>query len=468
MTTKATAESAPPVSPTLAAELREAVTSGRTRSVAWRRAQLDGIVRMLTQNLTLWERALAADLGKSADETHVSEVALVLDEARHARARVAGWMRARPVAAPLAVQPAWAHVRSEPLGVALVIAPWNYPLQLQLAPVVGALAAGDAVVMKPSELAPATAALLADLVPAYLDARAVRVVTGDAGVASALLEQRWDHIFYTGGERVARIVGAAAAQHLTPTVLELGGACPVWVDRSADLPVAARRIVWAKLMNAGQTCIAPNHVFVDAAVRDALVTELRAALAEQHPDPRTSPSYSRMVSQAHLDRVVERIGDGTAIVGGDVDRDARYVAPTFLADVAVDAPAVTEETFGPILPIVPLTDVDAFVALQRDRPKPLALYAFAGDRSVLDRIERETSSGAFGRNVALAHIMVRGLPFGGVGASGHGAYHGRRSFDLFSHAKAVLAKPTRPDTLALVIPPITERKRAVIRRLLLR
>ncbi|MFC7430700.1 MULTISPECIES: aldehyde dehydrogenase family protein [unclassified Agrococcus] len=461
-------EHAPAVSPTLAADLRAAVTSGRTRSVAWRRAQLDGIVRMLTQNLSLWERALHADLGKSANETHVSEVALVLDEARHARASVARWMRRRPVVAPLALQPAAAFVRPEPLGVALVIAPWNYPLQLQLAPVVGALAAGDAVVMKPSELAPATAELLARLVPAYLDERAVRVVTGDADVASALLEQRWDHIFYTGGERVARIVAHAAAEHLTPTVLELGGACPVWVDRSADLAVAARRIVWAKLLNAGQTCIAPNHVLVDAPVRDALVAELRSALAEQHPDPRTSPDYGRMVSQAHLDRVAERLGDGTAIVGGQVDRDARYLAPTLLGDVAPDAPAVTEETFGPILPIVPLDGVDAFLALQRDRPKPLALYAFAGDRRVLDRLERETTSGAFGRNVAVAHVMVRGLPFGGVGSSGHGAYHGRRTFDLFSHEKAVLAKPTRPETMSLVFPPITAGKRAVVRRLLLR
>ncbi|QCR18963.1 aldehyde dehydrogenase family protein [Agrococcus sp. SGAir0287] len=467
MTTEVTAPSAPPVSPTLAAELRRAVTSGRTRSVAWRRAQLDGLVRMLTQNLSLWERALAADLGKSADETHVTEVALVLDEARHARASVGRWMRARPVVAPLALQPAVARVRPEPLGVALVIAPWNYPLQLQLAPVVGALAAGDAVVMKPSELAPATARLLAELVPAYLDDRAVRVVTGDADVASALLEQRWDHIFYTGGERVGRIVARAAAEHLTPTVLELGGACPVWVDRTADVAVAARRIVWAKLLNAGQTCIAPNHVFVDAPVRQRLEAELRAALAEQQPDPRTSADYGRMVSKSHLDRVVERLGDGTVVVGGEVDRDARYVAPTLLADVAIDAPAVTEETFGPILPIVPLASVEAFAALQRERPKPLALYAF-GDRGVLDRLERTTSSGAFGRNVAVAHVMVRGLPFGGVGASGHGAYHGRRSFDLFSHAKAVLAKPTRPETLALVFPPITEAKREVIRRLVLR
>lgn len=467
MTPKAPAPAAPPVSPTLAADLRETVTSGRTRSVAWRRAQLDGLVRMLTQNLTLWERALAADLGKSPDETHMSEVALVLDEARHARANVARWMRARPVVAPLALQPALARVRPEPLGVALVVAPWNYPLQLQLAPVVGALAAGDAMVMKPSELAPATARLLADLAPAYLDERAVRVVTGGADVASALLEQRWDHIFYTGGERVGRIVAHAAAEHLTPTVLELGGACPVWVDRTADLAVAARRIVWAKLLNAGQTCIAPNHVFVDASVRDALVAELRAAIAEQHPEPRTSPDYGRMVSQAHLERVAERLGDGTAIVGGQVDAADRYVAPTLLGDVAHDAPVVTEETFGPILPVVPLASADAFVALQRDRPKPLALYAF-GARGVLDRLERDTTSGAFGRNVAVAHVMVRGLPFGGVGASGHGGYHGRRSFDLFSHAKAVLSKPTRPETLSLVFPPITDGKREVIRRLILR
>lgn len=461
--------SAPRTAVTAARIAREAFATGRTRSISWRRTQLDGLMRMLTAHAPEWERALHEDLGKSADEAHLTEIGIVLAEARRARAKVGSWARPKRVGVPWELQPASARVRAEPLGTALIVAPWNYPVQLQLAPLVGALAAGCTVVLKPSELAPATAALLERLAPWYLDAEAVRVVTGGADTASALLDERFDLIFYTGGQRVARIVAEKAARHLTPTVLELGGACPVWVDRSADLMTAARRITWGKLLNAGQTCVAPNHVFVDRAVHAEFTTAVTHAIREQlGADPRKSADYGRILSRDHVDRLTAFLDDGAIVTGGDVDPDVRYVAPTVLSPVDPDAASVTEELFGPILPIVPLDGLDAFCQLQRDRPKPLALYAFARDRAVLDRIERETTSGAFGRNVAVAHLQVPGLPFGGVGESGYGAYHGRRSFDVFSHRKAVLSKPTVPDTLRLVTPPITPAKRALIRGLITR
>lgn len=448
---------------------RRAFASGRTRDLEWRRAQLGGISRMLEAHTPDWERALKADLGKPTDEAHLTEIGIVLSEVRRARARLRRWATPRRVPVPWELQPASARVRPEPLGTALIIAPWNYPVQLLLAPLVGALAAGCTAVLKPSEIAPATAALIERLAPWYLDTKAVRVVTGGPETATELLEEQYDIIFYTGGERVARIVAAAAARNLTPTVLELGGACPVWVDRSADLRTAARRIAWGKFLGAGQTCVAPNHVFVDRAVHGEFVQEVQAAIREQlGDDPRVSPDYGRIIHKAHLERLVGYLSDGVTALGGAHDAEARYLAPTVLDHVDAEAPSVAEEIFGPILPIVPLDGVDTFVALQRDRPKPLALYAFAGERGVLDRIERETTSGAFGRNVAVAHLQVPGLPFGGVGSSGHGAYHGKRGFDAFSHDKAILSKPTFPDTLQLVTPPITATKRALIRGLITR
>ncbi|WAC65602.1 aldehyde dehydrogenase family protein [Agrococcus sp. SL85] len=274
----------------IAAEMREAVLDGTTRSRAWRAEQLEGVARMLLQNVSLWERALADDLGKGDLEAHMTEIGYTVAEARRARRSLRRWMAPTPVPAPLALQPAAARTVPEPLGAALVIAPWNYPLQLSLAPLIGALAAGDAAVLKPSEVAPATSRLLAQLVPAYLDPRAVRVVEGGADVTTALLAERWDLIFYTGNGTVGRIVAAAAAKHLTPTVLELGGKSPVYVHRSADIAAAARRIAWGKWLNAGQTCVAPDHVLVDREVADELVEELRRATAEQLREPRDSPT----------------------------------------------------------------------------------------------------------------------------------------------------------------------------------
>lgn len=450
----------------LAAELRQAVDSGLTRPRAYREQQLDGLVAMLLQHASLWEAALKADLGKSDIEAHLTEIGYIVAEARAARRSLRRWMAPTRIAAPLALQPATARSVPEPLGATLIIAPWNYPLHLALAPLVGAIAAGNAAVVKPSELAPATSRLLAQLAPAHLDPRSVRIVEGGVDETTALLEQRWDLIFYTGNGKVARVVAAAAAKHLTPTVLELGGKSPVYVHRSADIPAAARRIAWGKWINAGQTCVAPDYIRVDREVADELVEQLRVATAEQLGDARTSPDFARIVNERHVERLRGLLSGGTVVTGGEVDADARYIAPTILTDVDEAAPVMQEEIFGPILPVLPVDGVDAFIDTMRGRDKPLALYVFARDRDAVRRVERETSSGGLGINVAVAHVGAAGLPFGGVGESGSGAYHGRHSFEAFSHRKAVLSKSTALDTLRVIYPPFTELRGKVAKRIL--
>ena len=449
---------------TIAADLRLARKEGFWQSRSWRLDQLEGLHRMLSQNITLWERALAADLGKSDIEAHLTEISVLLAEVRLAKRHLWRWLLPVPRPVPAALQPAWAHTVREPFGTVLIVGPWNYPLQLVLAPLIGALAGGNSAVVKPSEHAPATSALLARLAPVYFDQRAVRVVEGDADAASALLDQRWDLIFYTGGGRVAQVVAEAAAKHLTPTVLELGGKSPVYVDASADLAVTARRLLWAKSVNAGQTCIAPDYVLVHERVHDELVHQLRAALHEQLGSaPATNPDFARIVNQGHFDRLLGLLGSGVRAVGGGVNRDDLRIEPTVLTDVAADSPVMQEEIFGPILPLIRVSGVDEAIDFVNARPKPLSLYVYAERQDVWRRFQRETSSGALAVNVSLAHAAVPSLPFGGVGASGMGSYHGRRSFDAFTHEKAVLAKPTKLDTLQLAYPPYTDARRRLLR-----
>lgn len=461
----------PPTDPAaVVAGLRAHFDTGVTRPLEWRFAQLDRLAALLTENTRAIEDALGADLGKSRTESYLTDIGVLLEEIRHTRRHLRAWLAPRRVRVPWQYQPARAAVVREPLGVVLVIAPWNYPVYLLLGPLVGALAAGNTAVLKPSELVPRTAALLERLVPRYLDG--VAVVTGGPERTTELLRERFDHIVFTGGGRVGRIVMAAAAEHLTPVTLELGGKSPAWVDGTTDLAAAARRIVWGKLVNTGQTCVAPDYLLAprDVARRlePLLVREIRAMYG---PDPAKNGDYGRIVSARHAARleqlVVESVAAGARlVVGGEADVEARYVAPTVLADVTSDSPVMAEEIFGPVLPIVPVDGLDAAITLIRAGDKPLALYAFSSDAEVRDRLVRETSSGAVGLDVPLAHASMPTLPFGGVGPSGMGAYHGEASVLTFSHAKPVLRKPLRPETLGVVRPPFTALRRAVVRRIL--
>ena len=450
------------------ATARRAFETGRTKARAWRAAQLKALRVLLVDHEAEIAAALHADLGKSATEAWVTETGFLVREIDHTLRHLRAWTAPRRVPVPLSLAPGRARVVREPLGVVLVIAPWNYPLQLCLAPLVGALAAGNAVVLKPSELAPATSALIARLVPEHLDPGAVHVVEGGVPETTALLAERFDHIFYTGNGTVGRIVLEAAAVHLTPVTLELGGKSPAYVADDADLPVTARRLVWGKFTNAGQTCVAPDYVVATpetlAKLKPLLVEAIRETFGD---DPASSPDYGRIVDERHFARLTQLLDGGKVVAGGRSDASTRYLEPT-LVEVAdaddADEAVMRDEIFGPVLPLVPVADLDAAIALVNRRDKPLALYVFTPSTVVRERFVRETSSGAIGFNIPLAHLAVPELPFGGVGASGMGAYHGERSVEIFSHAKAVLTMPTRPDTTTWIRPPFTRFKEQVIDR----
>ncbi len=453
---------------TIVTGLRHGFDRGLTRPEAWRHGQLQQLRRMLVEREADFEQALREDLGKSPLESQLTEIGFLVGEIDHALGQLRKWMRPRRVAAPLVVQPATAKVVPEPLGVALIIAPWNYPLMLALSPLVGAISAGNAAVVKPSEFAPRTSAALALLVPEYLDRRAIAVIEGGVPETTELLEQRFDHIFYTGNGRVGRIVARAAAEHLTPVTLELGGKSPVYVDGTVPLSEAARRIAWGKFMNAGQTCVAPDYVLGSREVLARLAPKLLEAIQELYgTGVRRNPDYGRIVNDAQFSRLVSYLGDGEIVTGGGYDAEERFIEPTVLAGVSRDAAVMRDEIFGPILPLVEVADLDDALGFVTGRDKPLAAYVFSEDGSVRRRWERETSSGALAFGAPVLHLTVPELPFGGVGESGQGAYHGERSFEVFSHQKAVLSKPLQPDTLGpTIMPPFTAAKEKIVRGLL--
>ncbi|WEO99228.1 aldehyde dehydrogenase family protein [Streptomyces sp. FXJ1.172] len=427
----------------IVSRLRATFATGRTKPVEWRTGQLRRLRALLTDRGADLAAALHADLGKSRTEAYRTEIDFTIREIDHTLDHLQEWLRPEPAPVPAHLgADATAWTQYDPLGVVLVIAPWNYPAQLLLAPVVGALASGNAVVAKPSELAPATSAALAELIPAYLDTDAVAVVEGGIPETTALLAERFDHIFYTGNGTVGRIVMRAAAEHLTPVTLELGGKSPVFVDRGADLDVVADRLARGKFLNAGQTCVAPDYVLTDpetaAALEPALVRAVEALFGT---DPAASPEYGRIINERHFDRLCALLDSGRVATGGASDRTAKYIAPTVLADVDPASPVMREEIFGPILPIVTVPGLDEAIAFINDRDKPLALYVFSESGRTRGRIAAETSSGGLGYGLPLAHLTVSDLPFGGVGESGMGNYHGPYSIETFSHRKAVLDKP---------------------------
>ena len=453
----------------LVASLRRTVSSGATLDLDWRRQRLGALRRLLTDHETALTEAVSRDVGKPAAEVRLTELSLVVREIDDLLANLERWTAPRRVRLPAVYLPGRAEVQLRPKGVVLIISTWNYPVLLLLSPLAGALAAGDTVLAKPSELTPTVSGLLADLLPRYLGADTVGVVTGGVPETTELLRCRFDHVFFTGSGPVGRVVMRAAAEHLTPVTLELGGKSPAFVDGTVDAAVAARRVVWAKFTNAGQSCIAPDYLFVTQEAREEVLAALRAAITEFFgADPRRSPDLGRVVNADHHRRLVDLLSSsgGRVVVGGGHEEDERYLAPTVVVDPDVDSPLMTEEIFGPVLPVLTVADAAQAVAFVAGRDQPLALYVFTEDDATRAAFEQGTSSGALGHGVALMQISVPGLPFGGVGASGMGRYHGRDSVEELSHHRSVVSKPLRPDTLALVYPPFPAWKRAAGMRLL--
>lgn len=446
------------------ARLRAAHASGRTRSAQWRIEQLRGIERMLDEREDEITRALAKDLGRDPFDSWLDDISNVKAEAVHARKKVRWWMRRRPQPLPLNQMPALGWVQYEPLGLVLVIAPWNYPFLLALNPLIAALAAGNCVVLKPSELTPATSRLMARLLPEYVDSEAVAVVEGDGHTTQDLLAQGFDHAFFTGGTEIGRKVLAGAAPHLTPVTLELGGKNPAIVLRDADLPVTARRIAWTKVLNSGQTCIAADYVLVERAVRDELADQLVHSLEDFRSDG--APRGMRIINERQFDRLTGYLaGTGATIAyGGGSDRAALTIEPTVLLDPSPDEPLMREEIFGPILPVLAVDSLDEAITFVNTRPKPLASYTFTKSARARSRVLSEISSGGAVINHLVMQYLSPRLPFGGVGASGMGRYNGRFGFEELSHRKAVLLKPFKPDP-RFAYPPYTDRARKLLRRM---
>ena len=447
------------------AQVRTVFNTGRTRSVAWREEQLRAIERMCEEREAEISEALIRDLGRSAFEAWLGDIASTKAEAVFARKHFRKWMKPRRQNLPLAQMPGRAWVQYDPIGVVLVIGPWNYPFFLCMSPVVAAVAAGNGAVIKPSELAPATSELIARLVPQYLDPEAIRVVEGAADVTQDLLSQGFDHALFTGGTEIGRKIMAAAAPTLTPVTLELGGKSPVLVLPDADLDVTARRIAWTKLLNSGQTCIAPDYVLADRAIARELTEKIVAPIAKFRAD-QTNASL-RIVNERQFDRLVSLLATttGKVVTGGGSDRSTLSIDPTVIVDPAPDDPVMAEEIFGPILPIITVGSTEEAVAFVNSRPKPLALYVFTASQDVgRDLVDRMPSGGAVINHIAM-HCLVPQLPFGGIGASGMGAYHGQWGFEALSHRRAVLSKPAKPDP-SLLYPPYTDRAMKILRRLL--
>ncbi|MCE7031580.1 aldehyde dehydrogenase family protein [Lysobacter sp. GX 14042] len=451
--------------------LRAGFASGRTRPLEWRRTQLQALARMLRTHEAELAGALARDLGKPAPEAYATEIGFTLGEVRHALANLKRWTRPRRVAIPLALQPASARTTPQPQGVVLILAPWNYPLQLLLVPLCGALAAGNCAVLKPSELAPFTSALLATLLPRYLDTDAVAVVEGGTRTAGELLGQRFDHYFFTGSAGVGRQVMEAAARVPAPATLELGGKCPAIVH-DGDLRTIARRIAFAKFTNAGQTCVAPDHVLVLREHAPELARQLRGAILEFFgADPAQSRDYGKIVNERHHRRLADALaealdGGATVLSGGRHDARRRYFEPTVLVDAPSDSALAREEIFGPVLPLVVVQDLDDALERARQHQPPLAAYVFTRDPAVRARVEAGLRAGAIAVNACAVHLAAPGLPFGGIGASGLGRYHGRHSFEAFSQARPVFRKPLWPDTLRMAYPPYGGWRDRVLRWLL--
>ena len=422
-------------------ELKQTFASGKTKSLNWRKEQLLSLKRLLQENETAIYQALEQDLGKCQFESYVSEYSYVLHDIDLFIKNVKKWSKTKVVATPVLAQPGQSKLRPEPYGVSLIMGAWNYPVQLVLSPMVASIAAGNCVVLKPSELAEATSKLLAELIPKYMDKTAIAVYEGGVTETTKLLQQRFDHIMYTGSETVGKIVMRAASEHLTPVCLELGGKSPCIVDDNTNLKVTADRIVWGKFINAGQTCIAPDYILVTPTQREPLIEAIKESLIKQYGrDPKLSKDYGRIVNERHFERLVSYL-DGqqdNLVVGGQSEQSQKYIAPTILLNPELDSSVMRDEIFGPILPIIEVESIDNAIAFINEREKPLALYLFTNDDAVVNQVTEQTSAGTQCVNDAVIFMVNHRLPFGGVGNSGMGSYHGKWGFDTFSHLKPIM------------------------------
>lgn len=431
---------------------KEFFNSGATRSYSARRSRLEKLKHaVLSRESDLYE-ALALDLGKGVMEAFTTEIGYSIGEIDHTLRHLSGWMRPRKKILPLLYQPGSAMIRPEPYGVSLIVAPWNYPFQLVISPLIGSVAAGNTAIVKPSHNSPHTTALLADILEEAFPPEWVTLVDVKPQGMANLLEQPFDFIFYTGSTKVGKVVAEAASKNLTPVVLELGGKSPCIVDSSADLEIAAKRILWGKFVNAGQTCVAPDFLVVHKDVKEGLLKEMQKAHREFYGgDPEYSVDYARIVNRNHMKRLL-KIMKGDIVAGGRYSLDKLFMELTIIDNVNWDSPLMEEEIFGPILPVLEYQEMEDVIFKIASMPKPLALYLFTKQRWIMDMVMDRVPSGGVCINHTLLHVGPGSLPFGGIGPSGMGTYHGKASFDAFSHKRSVMIRPFFKDS-SLFYPP---------------
>ncbi|KAL6115631.1 aldh3a2 [Pungitius sinensis] len=439
---------------------RKSFQTGKTKPLEYRIHQLKNLLRFISERQRDIAEAVKQDLGKSENGTKLFETLGLEGEINLAIEKLSEWAAPRIVEKNLLTISDEVYVQPEPLGVVLIIGAWNYPWAITLQPLVGAIAAGNAAVIKPSEVSSQSAKVMEELLPLYLDNDLYPVVTGGVSETQELLKQRFDHIFYTGGSAVGKIVMAAASCHLTPVTLELGGKSPCYIDKNCDIRVACRRITWGKFVNCGQTCIAPDFILCEASVQSQVVEEIQKCIKEFYTDnPETFEDYGRIINQRHFKRLMALMEGSTVAVGGDSDESQCYIAPTVLKDVTGDSKVMKEEIFGPLLPIITVSGTDEAIEFINRREKPLVIYVFSHDNKLIKRMIAETSSGALLANDCLVHFTVSALPFGGVGNSGMGCYHGRHSFDQLSHLRSCLIKQLKMEGVnSMRYPPHTDKK----------
>lgn len=446
----------------IVARQREYFYTGETRPAKFRKEALLKLRNALIDNESLILEALKKDLNKHPMETFMTETGLVLEEIRYHIKHLDGWMRNRTVKTPVAQFHAKSYVAPEPYGVTLIMSPWNYPLQLCLSPLVGAISGGNCAVVKPSAYAPETSHVIARLLGGAFDPKYIAAIEGGREQNSALLDETFDYIFFTGSVAVGKAVMASASKNLTPVTLELGGKSPVIIDETADIKIAARRIAFGKVINAGQTCVGPDYIFIHESVRDKFISEFKAALSEFFPDGDMS-NMPVIISDKHYRRVKGLLENQNAVLGGGTDDKRRFIEPTLLIDVAPDSPVMSEEIFAPILPIMTFKEIDTCITFIRSRPKPLALYLFTGREEVEKRILNTCSFGGGCINDTLIHLATLNMGFGGVGYSGMGSYHGKKSFETFTHDRSIVKKSTWID-LKMRYHPYSDRKLKIIQR----
>nr|WP_261764497.1 aldehyde dehydrogenase [Paenibacillus xylanexedens] len=425
----------------LVTKQRTFFNTGQTKQVEYRIQALQNLREGIEKYQQRILDALRADLNKSEAEGYGSEIRIVLGELEYTLEHLREWATPRNVPTSSAMPDAVSTIYPEPYGVALIIAPWNYPFQLAFGPLIGAIAAGNCAVIKPSELTPATSRLINDLIQDIYPEEYIAVMEGEVETSTALLNEKFDYIFFTGSTGVGRIVMKAAAEHLTPVTLELGGKSPAIVHRDADLKLAAQRLVRGKFLNAGQTCVAPDYLVVDEQVHDQLIEEIRAEVRDKFGDDvMQNKDFPHIVNTRNFDRLTAFLTNGKTLMGGRSNRDQLMIEPTVLGDIDWDSPVMQEEIFGPILPLFTYRDLNPMLDEIARRPKPLALYLFTENEALQEQVLNQVSFGGGCINETLSHMTSHYLPFGGVGESGMGSYHGQQSFEVFSHHKSILKR----------------------------